>query len=1433
MAKRKAGTADDQSSVLEMDIEECEGLTPQTSILSIRAACMYRFLNQWMPLGENIPSTLITGNLLLWPIVGSFISDRAAKDLFDDATNKYYTIGKKPTLENVLEENKYRLDELDGVPLTVDYEGDYDGKTFLQRARAHPDFLGEAKFALELQISDHENIKKYKKVFRDYLDSARAKNVEWNEMNPNKGEIQQLGIDLNIHRLHNSEGSHNEYLLSARLMGLYQKSMNIADTEENIPLDFNDKSWQHKNQLYVEWNEGASVDGPEGTTYAGVVKAIPRDNSQESLQKRIRSLDPEKENAYFTVIYGKINIFKLLGAWETTALIKGTRSTICERYFSSSDYPTDWKRFEEDTLWSSGEIYVTFPFFQANITNIGQTMVSPTIHQETINEKVFGVWTAVWDSTLQWYGIFWHLMVDWGLKRGMNMDKVKKTVSVRLSGASLGATQCNVAALILMLEGWNPKNIRFYGFGGPCAGNSDFVKLLDSYGTQHMPQPSMNLINLRFASTVEGLYAEYDPFSKFPYKENGFVPLGNLFGIESGVIFRPKFGVYENQRYYNPFPGGNTEGIPIVIGCRGGSNIHTGNSNELETLIGDRYMTYTGQLITAAADSESYFGDVGAGGVKKLGAKGNEREWYPINEIINLVKYPCWNTRLGPRLGMGLVSLFFKMHELAGSAVESVRSSVMGPAPPEDKPDRGEVQSFRRATRTKAHEWVINAIPEGTSYYKAMKVAKLENMLTSQSWPLTWYGTLESAQRYSQFFGPVFAFITTNTLNMLDLSNIESIEKLNQLFESYKDSLNRDVTVSGKKYRLKEDPAYLFRVTVGYKISCDEVERFRQKFMSETHFPEEQLLFVNEICQQLTASKQPIQRFSIYELDQLVYKNMCYLIEQVVGLENIHGYSMKPLPTAFGVFAEEGRLFPEEILMCKGGNEYIKHNPDDVHDYMNRQVLPGAESLSVLTFNIHYFSDSNMTNIASLITATGVDVICLQENIQFRKEGESGITFEKIMIEKGYTIVSQCGAQNMGQEMQTVGIKLTDLGDPVKNWWGVLSNSIYVKNTLVEETTFHLDFKLYTPENENPNKPDIVDRCASIATIKGVVIANVHLTGGGYEDKNYFKAINTKKKQVEQVLNTFSPDIILGDFNSEFDSDLASAFIDERFDEGDLARLKSQRGGTNAITRYKKYYSSWTELFKDEGGYDYYSPAYTEREIGPTSDKGGNPDWIIYNTLTLRKSARSTLFKGLGDDGQALLSDHNGIIAYFKGQDSAMAGPSRAGPSTAGPSTAGPSRAGPSTAGPSRAGPSTAGPSRAGPSTAGPSRAGPSTAGPSRAGPSRAGPSTAGPSSVTRSWTGKGKNPEGYMSSMPSGPPPGKQSSSGSKSGSGRSFSKIPSSTIGETPLVSGMSDASSVSGPNSSMRDASSVSDSSMSEVAEPSPPISKMWSASMWSGR
>jgi hypothetical protein len=288
--------------------------------------------------------------------------------------------------------------------------------------------------------------------------------------------------------------------------------------------------------------------------------------------------------------------------------------------------------------------------------------------------------------------------------------------------------------------------------------------------------------------------------------------------------------------------------------------------------------------------------------------------------------------------------------------------------------------------------------------------------------------------------------------------------------------------------------------------------------------------------------------------------------------------------------------------LCHGRGEIIKnYKPEKITK--NRKQSSNS-TLTVLTINVESYItcqlNKNCDQLISIIADTETDIICTQEDFK--------ITHMKI---PGYILVSSCVAEKRDGDF--------------------MSNNIYIRDDLVPSS--HIDDITITAKCSVP-------RCASIITIKGVQIANLHACGGRYDDPHYKELTATKANQIEDLIKVikFIPDLIVGDFNSEANMEYALKSLEKYPLYNNISRIDKEA--------FIKYFTSHYQALSKYG----YKTAYDH--IGPTSQFGFTVDWMYYQPSILTPIPSSVKIIPMMDNKDNVLipnmSDHNGVLATFE-----------------------------------------------------------------------------------------------------------------------------------------------------------------------------------------
>lgn len=1087
-------------------------------------------------------------------------------------------------------------------------------------------FVGGSTYALKhsykMYYGDNQS---YYQLAADLL----RVNLEWNKtMNPDV--VKNLTTALKI----SSGPSHPMFVTSIDLARLSHR----VDKESYTDNGFSDV--EVGAQFYVsKW----------GPTSATVLPATTQEH-------RFRTSDPKESTSYLQQVFNGINIYKIVGLHSMSGIV-GRNAAIYDRYNLATDY--DHSTFSGGTAVRTGDLMVTFPDFEMSAENVINTRFT-RMAEGTVGDKAVGVWSQVYVEVFRWF------------QNSFTPLNIPTKASIYLTGLGLGGTQAYIAAMILAAHRYT--NVTYYTYGAPRAGDQRLTNLMVSIFDSG---DSISATNVRYVYKDSKFWVEYDPTTTYP-TNTGYAPNAALTAVESGLMFRTEFGTYANQPLYNAMglTGSINALLPIHNRCGTlWSNLTLGRSTSIEAMYGRVVSdTWHGNVrlpINTVVDMDIFgcaYGPLPESADGPVSLTGTTtyapRTTGLLSRVGGWVRYAAYNYTGAQRLweiNPTPKHTDTDRRMLDHSWTEDGEESDSDMSDAFQEPVQTPVQVpvvDRASSKTiaplvsmdKDTGFVLSHIKKGTKYYKSMVVSDLDKINPID---LAWYGPLDTARGYVPYFGPLFAFRTTRDLRLLLLNDPRNIQLLVELFDYYEESnanmprsrkkvISKVVRYEGTDYTINVKASLLLRYTVGYGLSCTEVNEFLDYWKSLTGFTKEQLPFSGEACDYYTKLKSPLQRFSIYEIDKTVFQNMCNVFK--VAGSQVDGYVMKNMPSAFGVFTLDGKApsFPREIMLCeKSGMEHDVGSPED---YINRirrfsDEDSGSKEFTVLTLNVHYYQDSGMESIAYAIKSGSPmpDVVCLQEDL---REVTNGFPVMVNFMTPEYKLVKACQGSTF-KDLSYKGDGNVDYTTPESR----LSNTIYIRSDITADFTHDYEFKAADYE-----------RCCSVVTIGGITIANVHLTGGGYDDELYNSLSTVKKKQVDSVVKKFRPDILCGDFNSEFDAGAA------------LAQAQKIPAYVKATTATKKkkfmqYYNDWSNLFRDIKNPNYfYRPAYTESTVGSTSVYGGVPDWVMFRPDYLTVASVQKL-AGIQrpPSGKLVagLSDHDGVLVTFLNTPSAAPGPAK------------------------------------------------------------------------------------------------------------------------------------------------------------------------------
>lgn len=154
-----------------------------------------------------------------------------------------------------------------------------------------------------------------------------------------------------------------------------------------------------------------------------------------------------------------------------------------------------------------------------------------------------------------------------------------------------------------------------------------------------------------------------------------------------------------------------------------------------------------------------------------------------------------------------------------------------------------------------------------------------------------------------------------------------------------------------------------------------------------------------------------------------------------------------------------------------------------------------------------------------------------------------------------------------------------------------------------------------------------------IIRIAGKVIANIHLTGGRHDDKEFRDLVDFKSEELKFIVSEYHPDIIVGDFNAELNESAALYHLSSY-------PLYKSLNRKDKFTFCQYYFINMSWILNE------YNQAFREVEFGPTSIYGGTPDHCLYlDSVQIRNVTRIPFLEIFHKDKP--LTDHDGIIFTF------------------------------------------------------------------------------------------------------------------------------------------------------------------------------------------
>ncbi len=273
-------------------------------------------------------------------------------------------------------------------------------------------------------------------------------------------------------------------------------------------------------------------------------------------------------------------------------------------------------------------------------------------------------------------------------------------------------------------------------------------------------------------------------------------------------------------------------------------------------------------------------------------------------------------------------------------------------------------------------------------------------------------------------------------------------------------------------------------------------------------------------------------------------------------------------------------------------------------------------TLTIASINVEMYRklrnrpDLMAQEITRRLGHANADVICVQEDLVLVTRSPDGHRKVKqpLLHIPGYDLIVQC----VGEK-----IKITSTG--VYH----LCNSTFVKSGVPWETP--LPQQLWNIDDQ------FVPRCASMCSVRGVRIANVHLTGGRYDDVKAHVAEHVKSTQLQKLLEVDAPDVVVGDFNG---SPHVSSETIGPYQETLPAEARD---------KFKAFFVGGHDLLRLNG---FMAVAREDGSAYVTSIFGTSPDWMYYSPRVVQ-GVRGYLRKVDFTTPPHRASDHDALVATF------------------------------------------------------------------------------------------------------------------------------------------------------------------------------------------
>lgn len=261
------------------------------------------------------------------------------------------------------------------------------------------------------------------------------------------------------------------------------------------------------------------------------------------------------------------------------------------------------------------------------------------------------------------------------------------------------------------------------------------------------------------------------------------------------------------------------------------------------------------------------------------------------------------------------------------------------------------------------------------------------------------------------------------------------------------------------------------------------------------------------------------------------------------------------------------------------------------------------------------------TKILNTLQTQDISIICTQEDVLVGTPSNIRPEFESLYTDHGYTWVTY----DIYDESHSNTLKQAH---PTKQVY--FGNIIYVQKHIVPQTRSLV------------YKPHPSPACLAQIQLDELLIANVHLCGGRFDDIKVFEDPEFYRTKLDSV-QALNHSIVCGDFNATRRLGEPGGLKNYRYPI-DLSKQYSKRHDTSILFLWNTWQCSPIDFFYDQ----HYKSCFNDSQlqvIEETTNRGHYVvDWVFYDPTQVKKY--DSQCESMYDD-ISILSDHHMIMFVF------------------------------------------------------------------------------------------------------------------------------------------------------------------------------------------